>query len=87
MKFAIAWLIAINPLTFVLFSMDKARARRGAWRFSERALILCAVFGGSVGAMLGLCVFRHKTKKRKFTVGLPVIFIAQLAAAVWLLLR
>ena len=80
MNYLIYWLIFINLFSFVLFGSDKARAKRGAWRIPERTLILSAVLGGSVGAMAGMQVFRHKTRHRKFTIGLPVIFALQAAA-------
>ena len=80
MNYLIYWLVFINLFSFVLFGADKARAKKGAWRIPERTLILSAVLGGSVGAMAGMQVFRHKTRHRKFTIGMPVIFALQAAA-------
>ena len=77
MNYLTYWFIFINLLSFVLFGADKAKAKKGAWRIPERTLILSAVLGGSAGAMAGMCAFRHKTRHRKFTIGLPVIFIIQ----------
>ena len=79
MNYLIYWLVFINLFSFVLFGADKARAKKGAWRIPERTLILSAVLGGSVGAMAGMQMFRHKTRHRKFTIGLPVIFALQAA--------
>ncbi len=79
MNYLIYWIVFINLFSFVLFGADKARAKKGAWRIPERTLILSAVLGGSVGAMAGMQVFRHKTRHRKFTIGLPVIFALQAA--------
>lgn len=76
------YLIGINLVAFCLYGMDKHKAKTGAWRISERTLILAAVFGGSVGAWLGMQMFRHKTKHPKFYIGVPVIFVLQLAVAV-----
>ncbi len=81
------WLIAINFLTFALHGADKRRARRGAWRVPEKTLFLLPLLGGSVGALLGMRVFRHKTKHWYFVWGVPAILLAQLALAVWLLYR
>ena len=81
------WLIAINLVTFAVYGADKRRARRGAWRVPEKTLFLLPLLGGSVGAMLGMRVFRHKTKHWYFVWGVPAILLAQIALAVWLLCR
>lgn len=81
------WLIAINLVTFAVYGADKRRARRGAWRVPEKTLFLLPLLGGSVGALLGMRVFRHKTKHWYFVWGVPAILLAQLALAVWLLRR
>lgn len=77
------YLLAVNILAFVLFGIDKQKARCNAWRIPEKTLILSAVIGGSAGAILGMRFFRHKTRKPKFAVGVPVILLVQIAA-VWL---
>ena len=81
------WLIAINLVTFAVYGADKRRARRGAWRVPEKTLFLLPLLGGSVGALLGMQVFRHKTKHWYFVWGVPAILLAQLALAAWLLYR
>lgn len=81
------WLIAINLVTFAVYGADKRRARRGAWRVPEKTLFLLPLLGGSGGALLGMRVFRHKTKHWYFVWGVPAILLAQLALAVWLLYR
>lgn len=81
------WLIAINLVTFAVYGADKRRARRGAWRVPEKTLFLLPLLGGSVGALLGMRVFRHKTKHWYFVWGVPAILLAQLALAAWLLYR
>ena len=81
------WLIAINLVTFAVYGADKRRARRGAWRVPEKTLFLLPLLGGSVGALLGMRVFRHKTKHWYFVWGVPAILLAHLALAVWLLCR
>lgn len=67
------YLELVNLLAFALFGIDKGRARRGRWRIPEATLLLTAVLGGSVGALGGMWLFRHKTRKPKFSVGVPVI--------------
>lgn len=78
------YLAAANIVSFVMFGIDKSRAKRRAWRISEAALLISAAVGGSVGAIAGMIVFRHKTKHLKFLIGLPLILIIHLA--LWYLL-
>ena len=87
MKTIILYLIAINVVTFLVYGLDKWKAKRDAWRISETTLLLLAAAGGSVGALLGMQIFRHKTKHVKFTVGVPVILLVQVALVIWWLLR
>ena len=77
------YLAAVNLVTFTVYGVDKAKARRGAWRVSEKTLFLLPLLGGSVGALLGMLVFRHKTKHWYFVWGIPLILLAQIALAVW----
>lgn len=83
------WLVCINAATFAVYGVDKRRARQGAWRVPEKTLFLLPLLGGSVGALLGMHVFRHKTRHWYFRWGIPAIFLLQLAAcgAVWYLGR
>ncbi len=60
------YLVAANVVTFLLYGLDKARARRGAWRISERTLLTAAFAGGCVGALLGMQLFRHKPRHMTF---------------------
>ncbi len=71
------YLIGINVLTFLIYGMDKWKAKRDKWRIPEDTLIWLAVAGGSVGALLGMHLFRHKTRHRKFLIGIPVILLVQ----------
>ena len=80
-----AYLALLNLVLFVLFGRDKAAARRGARRTPETTLLALAVLGGSLGGLLGMLLFRHKTRKPAFRIGLPVILICQLLLAGWLL--
>lgn len=77
------YLAAVNLVTFTVYGVDKAKARRGAWRVPEKTLFLLLLLGGSVGALLGMLVFRHKTKHWYFVWGIPLILLAQIALAVW----
>ena len=72
------YLLIVNLTAFFLYGIDKKRAIKQKWRSSEKTLILIAVIGGSVGAICGMQVFRHKTKHIKFKFGLPAILIVQL---------
>lgn len=78
LKAVIVYLAAVNIITFIMFGADKARAVKGKWRISEAALILAALLGGSIGALAGMKIFHHKTRHRKFTVGIPVILVLQI---------
>jgi len=64
-----------NILVFFLYGADKRKARRGNWRVSEKTLLLSAVLMGGAGALLGMRVFRHKTKHIKFQIGVPLALI------------
>ena len=74
----VIYLAAVNIITFIMCGADKARAAKGRWRISESALILAALLGGSIGALAGMRIFHHKTKHRKFTIGIPVILALQI---------
>lgn len=78
----VVYLVSVNALAFAAFGVDKARAKRGAWRISEKALMLLAIAGGSLGALAGMYVFHHKTRKPLFSVGVPVLLAITLAALV-----
>ena len=79
------YLIIINAAGFLLMLADKLKAKRGAWRIPEATLLGAAVLGGSVGALAGMYLFRHKTRHIKFTLGIPLILVAQVVLVLWLL--
>lgn len=81
------YLAAVNLTAFCIYGADKKRAIRNQWRISEKALLMLAVIGGSPGTLLGMKVFHHKTKKPKFYLGIPVILVLEVSAAVWFLTR
>ena len=74
-----AALAAMNVLTFSLYGADKLKARRGAWRIRESTLLGAAACFGALGALLGMQLFRHKTKHRAFALGVPALLIVQAA--------
>ncbi len=82
----VCYLVLVNLIAFYLMWRDKRLAKQeNARRIPEKTLFLSAVLGGSIGAVAGMRVFRHKTRHWYFVVGMPLILIAQLALAVWLL--
>ena len=83
----IYYLLTINALAFIVYGIDKLKARKGRWRISEATLLLLALVGGSIGAWLGMKVWHHKTMHLKFKYGLPAIILLQLALAVYLCTR
>ena len=74
----ILYLALINLLSFALMGIDKSRARQHRWRIPEKTLFLTALLGGSIGSILGMQFFRHKTRHWYFVVGMPLILLAQL---------
>ena len=71
------YLVVVNLAAFLLYGSDKRRAKRGRWRISERNLFLAAILGGSIGALAGMRVFRHKTRHWYFRFGIPLILVLQ----------
>ena len=80
------YIIVISFITFIIFGVDKKRARRHEWRISEKVLFALAIIGGSIGAIISMIAFHHKTKKWYFRIGMPVILAVQIAV-VWALFR
>ena len=69
------YLIVINVVTFLVYGIDKWKAKQGSWRISEATLLIFAAIGGSIGALLGMKIWHHKTMHKKFKYGLPLILI------------
>ena len=84
-KALIIYLLAVNAATFIVYGIDKYKAKHAKWRISEATLLLLAAFGGSVGAWCGMKVWHHKTMHKKFKYGVPVIFILQVVFAIWII--
>ena len=74
-------IVIINIVTFIIYGIDKYKAKKGKWRIPENSLIGLAIIGGSIGAYLGMRVWHHKTMHLKFKYGIPLIIIIQLIAA------
>ena len=72
------YLIVINIVTFLVYGIDKVKAKQGSWRISEVSLLILAVIGGCIGALLGMKIWHHKTMHKKFKFGLPLILIIQI---------
>lgn len=85
MEEIICYLLAVNIVTFLLYGIDKYKAKKGKWRISEATLLTMAAIGGSIGAWAGMRLWHHKTMHKKFKYGIPVIIILQVALAVYLL--
>lgn len=76
-KLIFLYLLIVNAIGFVLMLGDKRMAQKKLWRIPESTLLAIAAMGGSIGSLIGMYTFRHKTKHLKFTIGIPVIFILQ----------
>ena len=87
MKYFLLYLLLINAAAFLLMLVDKLKAKKNRWRIPERTLFGSALLGGSVGAILGMYTFRHKTRHLSFTLGMPAILIAQVSLAIWIFLK
>ena len=80
----VCYLLAINAVTFIVYGIDKYKAKKAKWRISEATLLLLAVLGGSVGAWVGMKVWHHKTMHKKFKYGIPAILLIQIALRAYL---
>ncbi len=78
MRNFIYYLLAVNIYSFIVMGLDKWKAKNKAYRVSENTLLLNAILGGSFGSILGMYIFHHKTKKKKFFIGIPIIIILQI---------
>ena len=78
------YLLAINAVAFIVYGIDKYKAKKAKWRISEATLLLLAVVGGSIGAWMGMKVWHHKTMHKKFKYGIPAILLIQIALMAYL---
>ena len=78
------YLLGINAVTFIVYGIDKYKAKKVKWRIPEATLLLLAVLGGSIGAWMGMKVWHHKTMHKKFKYGIPAILLIQIALMTYL---
>ena len=83
-KNVIIYLILINLIGFFVMWSDKKKKKKGKWRIPENTLFLITLLGGGIGTIAGMYTFRHKTKKLKFTIGLPAILILEIILFIYL---
>ena len=84
MEETICYLLAVNITTFLVYGIDKYKAKKERWRISEATLLMMAVIGGSIGAWSGMRLWHHKTMHKRFKYGIPIIIILQVTIAVYL---
>lgn len=87
MEELILYWVVINAVTFLIYGLDKQKAKQNRWRIPERVLLGLAVLGGTIGALLGMRMFHHKTKKLKFSVGVPAILVLQIVVLVYFVFK
>ena len=85
-KNIIIYLISINIIGFFIMWLDKQKARKGSWRIPEKTLFIITAIGGGIGTTAGMYVFRHKTKKLNFIIGLPFITILEIILGIYYLI-
>lgn len=85
LNYLLLYLLAVNIIGFLAMGIDKFKAKKGYWRIPEGTLMTICLIGGGIGTIVGMYTFRHKTKKLKFTIGMPTIVIAEIILVVYLL--
>ena len=84
-KNIIIYLIVINIIGFLIMFIDKQKAKKGAWRIPEKTIFIITALGGGIGTIAGMYLFRHKTQKLNFIIGLPLITILEILLAIYYL--
>ena len=87
LRYVVLYFFIINLIGFLAMGIDKYKAQRELWRIPEGTLITIALIGGSIGAIIGMKCFRHKTKKLKFSVGLPTILISEVFLVIYCIIK
>ena len=82
-RYLIYYLLVINAATFIIYGIDKDKAKKAKWRISAATLLTMAAVGGSIGAWLGMKAWHHKTLHRKFKYGVPIILLIQIALMIY----
>ena len=80
----VIYFLVINILGLLAMGLDKWKAKRGSWRIPENTLFMFTILGGGIGTIAGIYIFRHKTRKPKFTIGMPVIFMLEVVLILYL---
>ena len=83
----LSYLVLANLVAFAMYGIDKRRAIKNKWRIPEKRLLLAALLGGAFGALWGMILFHHKTKKARFFLTVPVLFVLQVVLFSWLFWR
>ena len=83
-KYCLYYLLFINIITFMMYGIDKLKAKKGKWRISEATLLMMAIVGGSIGAWAGMRIWHYKTKQKKFKYGITKIIVMQIALVMYL---
>ena len=86
-SYLLYYLAIVNVIAFVVYGIDKQKARRGSWRTPEASLLLLAIVGGSIGAWCGIKVWHHKTLHGKFRYGIPLIMVVQIGLCIYLMTK
>lgn len=82
-----AYFIAVNIAGFIMLAVDKSAAKRHKWRVPEKDLFAVSLLGGAVGTLISMLIFRHKTKHKRFMIGIPLIILAQISLFIFLIFK
>ena len=86
-KYVLIYILVINVIGFLAMGIDKLKAKKDWWRIPEGTLMMLCLLGGGIGTICGMYKFRHKTKKLKFTVGMPTILILEIAIVLYVVFK
>ena len=84
LKNILLYLLMVNIIGFLMMWSDKRKAKKGKWRIPEQTLFAITALGGGIGTIAGMYIFRHKTQKKKFTIGLPILVILEIIAIIYI---
>ena len=87
MKYILLYYLIINTFTFLLYRMDKQKAKKNKYRISEKTLLFSSFFGGGLGALSGMLIFHHKTKHKKFIFLVPISILLHIGLLYLILIR
>lgn len=87
LKNILIYLLIINIIAFFAMFIDKKKAEKNRWRIKESTLLILALIGGSIGAIIGMYTFHHKTQKPRFFVGIPIIIALQILIVIAILIK